>query len=273
MARTNIRATRIKPQVSELLTLRVRRTERISPHFIRVTLGEGDIGRFTPMGYDQWFRLFIPAPGKPLPRLPDRLTMLSYAKYLTISKEDRPALRNYTVRAYRSAEQEIDVDFVVHEPKPGAAPGPAIAWAGACRAGDQVAILDEGVSFNPPADTEHVLLVADESALPAVAGILASLPDDTTGRALVEVPSAEDVQDLRVPSAVEVTWVVRGDPHAVPGRAVLAAAERIPPPDGPVFGWVAGEQALPTAMRRHWITSGLPKERIVFCGYWRAERG
>ncbi|MEU7003194.1 siderophore-interacting protein [Nonomuraea sp. NPDC046570] len=259
--------------MSEPLVLRVRRTAQIAPHFVRVTLGDGDIARFTPMGYDQWFRLFIPVPGKPLPRLPDKLTMASYLRYLTISKQDRPILRSYSVRAYRAEGPEIDVDFVLHDPPAGGTPGSAASWAQTCRPGDQVAILDEGVTFNPPADTTNVLLVADESGLPAIGGILASLPRDVSGRALVEVPSPADVQELDPPPGVTVDWVIRDDPHALPGRAVLAAAEQVALPDEPTFGWVVGEQALPVALRRHWIAAGLPKDRIVFCGYWRAGRG
>ncbi|GIH97912.1 hypothetical protein Psi01_85420 [Planobispora siamensis] len=41
MAKSNMTASRIKPAVSELLTLRVLRSERISANFMRVTLGEG----------------------------------------------------------------------------------------------------------------------------------------------------------------------------------------------------------------------------------------
>jgi NADPH-dependent ferric siderophore reductase len=41
---------------------------------------------------------------------------------------------------------------------------------------------------------EHVVLVAGESGLPAAAAILAALPVDTRGRAVLEVPTAEDRQ-------------------------------------------------------------------------------
>ncbi|MEU5852937.1 hypothetical protein [Saccharopolyspora shandongensis] len=41
-ARTNLATRRSKPEHTELLTLRVIRRERISPHFARVTLGRGD---------------------------------------------------------------------------------------------------------------------------------------------------------------------------------------------------------------------------------------
>ena len=102
MARTNLSATRLKPEVSELLTLEVLRREQVSPSFVRVTLGGGDAEKFVPMGFDQWFRLFIPVADGTLGRLPQKLDPLSYLRFLTISKATRPVLRNYTVRAYRA---------------------------------------------------------------------------------------------------------------------------------------------------------------------------
>ncbi|GAA1577550.1 siderophore-interacting protein [Actinomadura kijaniata] len=268
MTRTNMNAIRVKPEDSELLELRVVRRERLSPHFMRVTLGGGDIGRFAFMGYDQWFRLFIPVSDDSLSRLPRKLNALAYARYLAISRTSRPILRNYSVRAFREDVQEMDVDFVLHGPDDGTA-GPAASWARTCEAGDPVAVLDEGISFSPPPDVRHALLVADESGLPAAAGILASLPRDHRGRALLEIPSPEDKQDLDVPPGVEIDWITRDDPHAVPGRAALAAATALDLPDEPFFGWTVGEQALPVAVRRHWVKAGAPKERIMFCGYWR----
>ncbi|GIH97911.1 siderophore-interacting protein [Planobispora siamensis] len=61
------------------------------------------------MGYEQWFRLFLPVSGDSLTRLPGKPTTLSYARYLTIPKSSRPVLRNYSVRAYRPEGPELDV--------------------------------------------------------------------------------------------------------------------------------------------------------------------
>ncbi|ACZ22064.1 siderophore-interacting protein [Sanguibacter keddieii DSM 10542] len=272
MARTNLSATRLKPEVSELLTLEVLRREQVSPSFVRVTLGGGDAEKFVPMGFDQWFRLFIPVADGTLGRLPQKLDTLSYLRFLTISKATRPVLRNYTVRAYRAdgpRGPEIDVDLVVHGSVADGTSGPAATWAQTCTPGDVVAILDEGIGFNPPAGVDRVLLVADETGLPAVAGILASLPATATGTAVVEIPADGDQQDMTAPPGVEVRWVVRTDPHAVPGRAALAAVQAFPVTDEPFYGWAVGEAALPVALRRHWVAAGLPKENIMFCGYWK----
>lgn len=271
MARSNIAVTRVKPEVSELLQLEVLRTERLSPHFMRVTLGRGDLERFGYLGFDQWFRLFIPVSEDSLSRAPQKLTTMSYVKYLTVSKSTRPLLRNYTVRGYRPDGPELDLDIVLHETTDATA-GPAMTWARSCRAGDKVAIIDEGIGFTPPAGLDRFVLVADESGLPAVAGILGSLPSDAVGQVILEIPSDADRQALECPAGVELTWVVRDDAAAIPGRRALAVATALPAPTEPFYGWAVGESALPVAMRRHWVAAGVPKEHIMFCGYWKSSQ-
>lgn len=272
MARTNMTATRVKPTDSGLIQLQVLRREQLSPTFVRVTLGVGDIGRFTPMGYDQWFRLFIPVDGgAALARLPQKLDTVSYVKYLAIAKVVRPVLRNYTVRAFRAdgpQGPELDVDFVLHGSMADGTAGPAASWAQDCAPGDPVAILDEGISFHPNPELRRFELVADETGLPAVAGILASLEPHQSVRALVEVPTAEDRFDLPSAAAAEVVWLVR-EPGSVPGTVALEAVRRSQPPAEPWFGWVVGESGMATQVRRHWVESGQSKERIMFCGYWK----
>lgn len=281
MARTTAAQKRVAPEKSELLTLYVLRRRRLSPSFERVTLGGADLTRFIPMGADQWFRLFLPVAEGTLTRLPNRLDSFAYLRYLAIAKTQRPVLRNYTVAGFRTdgAEgPELDVDFVRHgSAAAGTAgtAGPAASWAETCRPGDAVAVLDEGVLFAPPAGLHGPLvLVGDETALPALAGILASLAADATGSAFIEVPDADDVRNLAAPIGVEVSWIVRDDLHATPGYAVLTAA--IEASEGgavvPAYAWVAGEQSLVAAMRRHWVRVGVDKRMISFTGYWRASR-
>jgi NADPH-dependent ferric siderophore reductase len=276
MARTNAAQTRQKPLDSTLLTLRVSGRRRLSPSFARVTLVGDDLARFAPLGRDQWFRLFLPVAEGTLSRLPKRLDALAYFRYLAIAKTERPVLRNYTVAGFRPVGEhgpELDVDFVLHGSAAEGTAGPAATWAETCDPGDAVAILDEGILFTPDAGvTGPFALVGDETALPAIAGILASLPADATGTALIEVPDAGDVRDLVAPPGVEVRWVVRLDPHATPGAAVRDAAVEADCAV-PAYAWVAGEQALAAAMRRQWVRVGVDKRAISFTGYWRAPRG
>lgn len=275
MPRQNITKVGRRPEQADLLILRVLARERISPSFTRVTLGGGDAGRFAPMGFDQWARLFIPVDdGSALARVPRRLTLGSYLRYLTLAKTQRPLLRSYTVGGHRPdgpQGPELDVDFVLHAGPDGSL-GPAAAWAEGCAIGDRIALLDEGIGFAPPADVARVELVGDETALPAIAGILASLPPETTGRARIEVPVDEDRRELARPAGVEVEYVVRGGADVTPGTLVRdrVLEETVA---APLFGWVAGEASLATAVRRHWVAAGLAKDRVAFCGYWRLGAG
>ena len=265
----------VKPETQGLVHLTVLRTERLSPHWMRVTLGGGEIAQFRPMGYDQWFRIFLPLGGdEGLERLPAKANkMFGYLKYLRIPDGVRPVMRNYTVRAFRPATAmgvaEIDVDFVLHGSVADGTAGPASRWAETCEPGESVVIIDEGLAFNPDRGVERVVLVADETGLPAIAGICASLPADASGLAIVEVPSADDALDFEHPAGVTVRWIVRDD-DAKPGTLALQSLRDAALPDAPFHAYLVGEQALPTDGRRHLVGErGLSKDLVSFCGYWR----
>ncbi len=265
----------VKPESAELLHLTVLRTERLSAHWVRVTLGGGEIDRFRPMGFDQWFRLFLPIGGDAgLDRVPAKANrMFGYLKFLRIPDGERPVMRNYSVRAHRAATAEagaeIDVDFVLHGSAADGTAGPASRWAETCEPGEHVLIIDEGLTFNPQRGTDRVLLVGDETALPAIASISASLPADASGSAIIEVPSEEDALDFPHPSGVEVTWIVR--PHdTAPGLLALDALARQSLPDAPFHAYAAGEQALASGARKHLVGErGVDKNAVSFCGYWK----
>ena len=265
----------VKPETQGLVHLTVLRTEQLSPHWLRVTLGGGEIDRFRAMGYDQWFRLFLPLGGdEGLERLPAKANkMLGYLKYLRIPDGVRPVMRNYTVRAFRPATAttgaEIDVDFVLHGSAADGTAGPASRWAESCQAGESVVVIDEGLTFNPDRGTDRVILVSDETGLPAIAGICAALPSHATGLAIVEVPSAEDALDFPHPAGIIVRWIVR-DHDVKPGTPALQALRDASIPDAAIHAYIVGEQALATEGRRHLVGErGVPKDLVSFCGYWR----
>lgn len=265
----------VKPASQDLIHLTVLRTERLSPGWMRVTFGGGEVDRFAPMGYDQWFRLFLPLGGEAgLDRVPAKANgLFGYLKFLRIPDGERPVMRNYTVRAHRPAADgrgaEIDVDFVLHGSAAEGTSGPAARWAETCQPGEHVLVIDEGLTFNPARGEDSVVLVGDETALPAIAGICAALPASATGVALIEVSSADDALEFPHPTGVDVRWIVRPDADQ-PGVPALAALHTLELPAHAFHAYIAGEQALASGARRHLVHDrGVEKDRVSFTGYWK----
>ncbi|SDG00630.1 siderophore-interacting protein [Klenkia brasiliensis] len=176
------------------------------------------------------------------------------------------SLRSYTARRQDPVTGEVDVDFVRH------GDGPAAAWAAAAAPGDVL-----GLASTAPlgaGSAPWLLLAADETALPAVARILAAAAPSTRGVALLEVAGPAEEQPLPVPPGVQVRWLHRGD--AEPGTVPLladAVAALTPPAGEEVFAWVAAESAAVRAVRAdlrgRW---GLGRAQHHAIGYWRRGR-
>ncbi|OII25377.1 siderophore-interacting protein [Frigoribacterium sp. MCBA15_019] len=253
----------VKPADPRVHRLEVLRSERVSPSFQRVTVVGDDLHEFGDMGFDQWFRLFLPLPGSDSLRLPRATTSLWYAQYLAIPEAERPHCANYTVREFRPAgsagaglgagaagavgfsRAELDIDFVLHRGESGELEGGAAIWACAARPGDALGLLDQGVLFNAPDDATEIHLVADETGLPGTEGIVRSLHRASVGSVIQEVPTRGDVRPLDAPDGVEVTWVVRDELDArelhareLGGRAVGGRA--VDGGDGAALGGAGG---------------------------------
>ena len=257
------------PDDPQLFRARVLSSRDLTPSLRRVTAGGEGLKDFPWMGYDHWFRLFLRRPHQERFALPQLSGAKWYKEYLAIPEAVRPHCANYTVADYRPETGEIDIDFVIHRGRDGSLEGGAAIWACNTQPGDEFAFLDQGMIFDRPDDASEVLLVADESGLPAVAGILRSLPHDTVGRVIQEVPTAMDRRDLPRPAGVDISWVVRDDASVVAGVKTLAALKEYPPLDPNGYGFVVGESKLATEGRRQLHRLGLPKDRITFSGFWK----
>lgn len=253
----------VKPPSAAFTQLTVAESVRHSPHIQRLVLTGPPA--FTPLGFDQWFRAFVKRPGQRELTLLKDITLASYLRYSTMPERTRPLLRNYTVRELRGTD--VVVDVVVHgDPSPTTAS--FASWALRAEPGEPIAVLDEGRMWNPPAGTDSVVIVAEESGLPAVAGICRDLPRDATGVVVLELPDAADHQDLDAPEGVAVHEIIRATDHDRPGAAALETVTSLEWPENP-YVFAVGEQALPVAVRRFATARGVPKHHITFSGFWR----
>jgi len=294
----------------------VARVTRLSPSFVRIELAGACLAEFGVDGplYDQRIKLVLPfVPGGSLPSFAGADESW-WASWQARPEEERGHLRTYTVRAVAGvgADTRLVVDIVVHGDADGE-PGPGCAWAARAEVGDRVVLMAPrrgsaygGIEFAPPAPAGRLLLVGDETTVPAICAILEQLPADAVGAAFLEVPTAADVLPVAHPRGVEVSWVWRdGADHgsalhpavlahlgvgAVPveeslevdpdlwetpsysssGETVGAAGAAGAHDRGGLYAWIAGESGMVTGLRRVLVRDlGVDRRQVAFMGYWR----
>ncbi len=267
----------LKPESRRMVRAQVLAAQRISPTFVRITVGGDDVDSIAPMGFDHWFRMFFPTPDQQELTLPGATDDRWWPEYQELPEERRPVLRNYTFRRVRPAgtglfgpTSEIEIDFASHGDR-----GPASAWAERAQPGDEIGILDEGISNLPLDEARSWLLVGDESAVPAVVGILDSilaLDPFAAVEVFVEVPHPDDLSAQNLPTGenVRVHPVIRTDGEAVPGSLVVDAVRESTPSSDSAHAFVAGESSLATGVRRHLVREcGWDRAAVTFIGYWK----
>ncbi|HGW5539645.1 siderophore-interacting protein [Pseudomonas aeruginosa] len=289
-----------------LFNVELKRREQLSPALTRFVFGGPEVAEMKTLAADQRIKIFFPdASGQP-PNLPGGSEW--YQAYRSVEPARRPPMRTYTIRALRAEQEEVDVEFVLHGEN-----GPASAWATHARIGDRLQLAapnrqygDDpgGYEWKPPAGVRHILLIADETALPAVAGILEELAGEAQPpvvEAFLEVPGEADILDLPAIPGARLHWLPRHQAgiHSRNGERMIEAARqaRLPerevaggaaqeledidideeilwelasPESGSFYAWVAGESAAVMAIRRYLVQErGIDKRHLTLMGYWR----
>ncbi|AUG29278.1 MULTISPECIES: siderophore-interacting protein [Microbacterium] len=266
----------------------VARVRDVSPNFRRVTISGAAVRHFAPWGLDQRIKLVLPLAGigfvdVGLTREPTPHPRDWYTRWKSLPEERRNPLRTYTPSAIRPEDGEIDVDVFLHQPA-----GPASHWARTCRPGDELIVTGPdarcgytgyGIHFTPPVPPSRLLLVGDESAVPAIRNIVRAQPPEVSIEVLADVADAADLldDDLRA-----ITTLARPVPAAVTGGVTGGALEGLvrewADAESAAFGgaddggyvWIAGETAAVARIRRHLTaTAGIAPTQISFLGYWK----
>ncbi|WP_206184683.1 siderophore-interacting protein [Thermoactinospora rubra] len=238
----------------------VLRTERLTPHMIRVVVGGDGLRDFATSGLtDHYVKLVFKQPGVAYPEPFDMAACRE-----ALPREQWPRLRTYTVRAWDPEARELTLDFVYHGDEGLAGP-----WAANARPGDEVLMVGPGGAYAPDPAADWHLMAGDESALPAIAASLEALPPGALAHVFLEVSGPEEEQKLETSGEAHVVWLHRGArPY---GEALVEAVTGLAFPPGRVHGFVHGEAGFVKILRRHLrVERGVPLERLSISGYWRA---
>ncbi|MFR4189714.1 MAG: siderophore-interacting protein, partial [Corynebacterium variabile] len=197
-----------------LRELEVLRVEDITPAMRRVTFGGAGLlahtrdGEPVPAlvsdGFDDDVRLILPDPetgDRPYPK------SLGDGR-LDWNEQVNDLFRTYTVRTWTpdaGEYGELAIDFARH----GA--GLAEGWSASASAGDRVFIAGPKNCGAHPSHTDWLLLVGDETALPAIGRCLENCPAGHPVVAVVEVPTRADIQDIDCAADLDMHWVVRDE--------------------------------------------------------------
>ena len=280
----------------------VARIQQLSPSFRRITFAGEELAWFATHAKDQRVKILFPQGGVVSDLGHDGDW---YSRWRALAHESRSPFRTYTVRAVRPAEREVDIDFVWHGIDEHS--GPAASWLVDAAAGDRVAIVGPDARSHSsaigmdwrPGGASTVLLAGDETAAPAICGILESLPAGVRAHAFIAVPTAEDALPIIHNDAASVTWLARdSDPRSLDDAirvwlganrpayapALTRGAQELDDIDvdvdllwdspeggnGSFYAWLAGEASTIKGLRRLLVSeTGIDRGRVAFMGYWR----
>lgn len=229
--------------------LSVAHTERLTPNMHRIVLYGENLDN-TLIWYPGCYVKLV---------LPDEET-----GQLILDRMPRPKVRTYTARFHDPKSKTLTVDFAIHQPA-----GPATRWALNAKVGDPVGLVGPGPLKMDPSKGDWYLFAADMAAMPAAISVMESLHESAKGYAFLEVTDAQDIQDLIIPSNIEVTWLIHPDAH-VKSQQQLDAIKALSYPEGTPNIFVAGELGTIREIKNYILNDWNPSDGFLYISsYWK----
>jgi NADPH-dependent ferric siderophore reductase len=249
------------PNIHEITVASV---EDVTPHMRRVKFASPDITPF--VNADMHVRLLVPPRG----RKPVWPGIQEDGRAAWPTGEDELLVRVYTIRAVDTERGELWIDFLQH-PVPGVST-PGADFARDAQPGDRAALLGPGGGGLPQA--EKILLIGDESALPAIARIAAEVPAGTRMEAIVEVKDAAEEQQLVTAGTLDIRWLHRESyPPGATNTITETALAAIAGIDENTFVWVACEKEDVRRIRAALKARKHDRKQMYVAWYWERDPG
>ncbi|MCV6600386.1 MAG: siderophore-interacting protein [Cohaesibacter sp.] len=233
---------------------RITSVQPIGHTYIRITLAADDIDRFFEGGMH--FRLLFPKKSGNDPVWPyideDGRTIWPTG--------DQELMRPvYTVRKIDKEKPAFDFDVFLHEG------GPTAEWACQAKKGDEIGLMGPSGGWIPQAD--YFLLAGDETAIPAIARILETLPPTSRGQVFLSVKKQDDQLKITHPQGMTLEWVVRQD--GAHEKLLERASQAVLPERGDVFVWFAAKKSEARKAKHHFRgEKGFNTKNSYIAGYW-----
>ncbi len=255
------RLTRVRREPPPLRSVTVTERVELSPRMLRLTFEGDGLRELVVDRPAASVRLLVPTPGT------DRLVIPRWnGNEFLLPDGSRPALRTFTPLRADQEARRLEIEVVRH-------PGGAVSdWAESVAPGADAAISGPGSGHEFPVDAERLLVLADETALPAATQLIDMAPSSLSVELHVEVISHDAIIDVGTRPDDRIEWHVTetGD---VPGGRIVGVVRSLDElPDGTDV-WAAGEASAMHAIRSHLFdTLRVPRRRATVRGYWKPAR-
>jgi len=235
--------------------------DRGVPGMACVTFGGPELEGFASEGPADHVKVFFPDPATGVLVAPP-----TTAGGAASGDGGAPLARDFTPRwAGAGADgPRLRIDFVLH-----ADAGPASAWAARAEPGDELVVAGPRGSKLLPQGMTRLLLVVDESALPAAARWLEQVPDGVPVDALLLVHDfgVADYLPPELADRAELDVLPDSSPPEEIASTVRQLAEGA---DERTFAFLAGEAGTLVPLRallRELLPNG--RDQVSASGYWR----
>jgi len=223
----------------------------------RIVLGGDGLSDYRSSGApDEWLRLMVP------PDRQERVEPPTKQGQQFHFANPQPAPRWYSLRRWDPSRREATIDVVIHDH------GAATKWATAVRTGDQV-LISQPHGRGVDTEADWVLILADQTGIPAACRILENLRPHQQAHAVFEAPNEAATFTPASPADLKVCWAYNPSPADIPSP-LSAAVRTIELAPGQGYVWMAGESACARDVRRYFRHElKWRSQHYDIVGYWR----
>lgn len=230
----------------------------MSPGFMRITFASPQLKFLIDRGLDQRIKILFPR----TPHLPESLAepLISEEqwrlRWRELPPEIRPHLRTYTIAESRPTIAEVDIDFFLHAETPIFSAG---NWARTAKIGTPAAISAPDARHNPglhgvqwrPGPARRAVLIGDETAIPAMRGILSAFRRKNAD-VFLHLKDPRDAETLGTYEPFTSHTVENLKSHLTPDTYI----------------WCAGESRWVSELRQEFLAAGVNPKQLQVQGYW-----
>ncbi len=173
--------------------------------------------------------------------------------------------RVYTIRSFNRDHHEVEIDLIEHEDE-----SPAMQWIHQAKVGTKTQLIGPRPHFVPDFEAEkHIVMFADDTALPALYSILQHWQNNITADIFIESHDANICEYLPNKENVQIHLLQRERQDQAGKMGLLLKAAYQFKETNNLVVWAACERNEARAIRKFFLEEkSLPKKDVQVTGYW-----